>query len=299
MHTFFVWGTYQRPQYGGYPAVQINEHQKTNVSFSPWLEPDVRLFEKWFGMGFFHYGPRFWMFGEVTPLKEIIEPATRAKIVERVVTEYPTMELPVDALLYRLRKQPGDPSAESEYDSPPLGTPCAGRLESAGLPIMYASADLKLCIHECRTSAEDDVFVASLTPTRPLKLLDLTHVLNEGVTEFESLDLAIHMLFLAGSHSYDACRAIAIRAHALGFDGLCYPSYFSLLRTSAMPFMTSYGISHRRIEQLQPSERAKIVSNLALFGYPLASGLLSVKGINRVMLHSVEYNFHFGPVKYS
>ena len=32
---------------------------------------------------------------------------------------------------------------------------------------------------ECRVTAEDDLYVASLAPTRDLKLLDLTHLLYE------------------------------------------------------------------------------------------------------------------------
>jgi hypothetical protein len=60
---------------------------------------------------------------------------------------------------------------------------------------MYGSQDLQVCIHECRVTAEDEVFVASLAATRDLKLLDLTHLLyEEHVTEFESPDMAVHML---------------------------------------------------------------------------------------------------------
>jgi hypothetical protein len=41
-----------------------------------------------------------------------------------------------------------------------------------------------------------------MVPRRSLRFLDLSVVLiEEHVTEFESLDMAIHMLFLAGKHS--------------------------------------------------------------------------------------------------
>jgi hypothetical protein len=67
-----------------------------------------------------------------------------------------------------------------------------------------------VCIHECRFAADDELFVASLEPVRPLRLLDLAVVLpeGEGVTEFESLDVAIHMLFMTGEHLYDISSAI-------------------------------------------------------------------------------------------
>ncbi len=298
-HTFFSWGTYQRPDYGGYPAVVSNEHQKTSVKFSDWLEPDVRLFEKWFSRGFFLYGPRYWMFGHVTPLENLQNVTKRSEVIDRILKEYPSVTMEPGSLIYRVRRQPSRPDNPIEYDSPPSEFVGNGRLDSPELPILYASADLQVCIHECRTTTEDDIYVATLSPTRTLKLLDLTEVLiEEGVTEFESLDLAVHMLFLAGTHSYAISRDIAKSAHAAGFDGLIFPSYFSLLRTSAMPFQTTFGISHRRVLQLRDTERAKIVQNLALFGHPIREEVLAVRSLNRLMINAVEYDVHFGPVSF-
>jgi hypothetical protein len=53
----------------------------------------------------------------------------------------------------------------------------------------------------------------------------------------------------AGAHSYEICRAVASSAREAGFHGIAYPSYFSLLRTGAMPFETAYGISIRRFPE--------------------------------------------------
>ena len=69
--------------------------------------------------------------------------------------------------------------------------------------------------------------------------------------------MAVHMLFLAGRHAYDITRHIAKAAKAAGFDGLVYPSYFSLLRIGAMPFETAYGLSQRRFEALRDYEQSK------------------------------------------
>jgi hypothetical protein len=66
---------------------------------------------------------------------------------------------------------------------------------------------------------------------------------EKEVTEFDSLDMAVHMQFLAGKHSFEISSDIARAAHAAGYDGLIYPSYFSLVRTGAMPFETTYGIA--------------------------------------------------------
>jgi len=69
-HRFFVWGSLSRGRYGAAPMVQFNERQKTSINASSWLKPDVELFERLLGIGFFHYGPRLWMVGEVEPLKD-------------------------------------------------------------------------------------------------------------------------------------------------------------------------------------------------------------------------------------
>ena len=144
-------------------------------------------------------------------------------------------------------------------------------------------------------AAEDQIFVATLTPSREMRLLDLTCVLEEEGTEFESLDIAIHMLFLAGGHSYYMSQAIARAAQVEGYDGVRFPSYYSLLRTGALPFETAYGISIRKFESQQRWAASQIAPNIGLFGRPVASGELRVAGINRVVLRRVHYGVHFGP----
>lgn len=299
-YRFFVWGSFWRTDYGGTPLIQFNEHQSTSIEPSPWLKSDVALFEKLLGVGFFHYGPRLWMVGEVEPLKALQELASRPSIVERIVREYPTREIESTLPFYRIRKDPESPSEPHEYDSPPAAFSGTGRLDAIGAPALYASPDLQVCVHECRVTAEDELYVATLAPIRPLRFLDLSVILqeNDGITEFESLDMAVHMLFLAGKHSYDITRAVASAARNAGFDGLIYPSYFSLLRLGAVPLRTTYGLSHRRIPQLQAHEQSFAVPNLAVFGRPIEAGKIKVKCINKLVLNQVAYDFHFGPVTF-
>jgi hypothetical protein len=296
-HRFFVWGTVHHLDYGAAPIVQFNEHQSTSIDSPPWLEPDLRLLDDVLGVGFFYYGPRLWMVGEVEPLKALRDEETRASVISRIVNEYPAATLTTEKMFYRLRRGPEKPEEFSEYDSPPLALAGSGRLDSNGFPVMYASQDLQVCIHECRVTAEDELFFATLAPTSDLKLLDLTELLlEENVTEFESLDMAVHMLFLAGKHSYGIAREIALACQLGGYDGLIYPSYFSLLRTGKMPFETSFGISHRKVPQLRDREKSKIVANLALFGRPIEQGRVSVRCVNKLILNRVVYGIHFGPV---
>jgi hypothetical protein len=200
-HSFFVDGTMNRCDYGAAPIVQFNEHQQTSIAAPPWLEPDLRRIEKALGVGFFHYGPRLWMVGGVEPLEALQDSGRRNEVVARVVGEYPPLALASGQLFYRIRKAANTPGDGNEYDSNP--NPGSGRLDSAGFPVLYGSQDLQICVHECRVTAEDDLHVATLAAARDLKLLDLTDLLwEEETTEFDSLDMAVHMLFLAGVHAY-------------------------------------------------------------------------------------------------
>jgi RES domain len=295
-YRFFVWGSLWRARFGAAPLIQFNEHQTTSIDIASSLKLDVKLIERILGVGFFHYGPRLWMVGEIEPLKALQAKRTRAKVIQRIVDEYPTKQLSVTDTFFRIRVNPAIPDSESQYDSPPDAHTGRGRLDSLGNPVLYASSDIEICIHECRVSAEDEIFVATLAPTTTLRLLDLTHLLIEkNVSEFESLDIGLQMIFLAGKHSYRLTRAIAEAARGAGFDGVIYPSYFSLLRLGHMPFETVYGISHRRIPQYQEYEQSKSIPNLAIFGKPISEGKVSVSCINRVILSRVSYDFHYGP----
>ena len=298
---FFVSGTTIRTDYGAAPVIQFNEHHygKSDISPSPWLKSDIKLIEDTLKIGFFHYGPRLWMVGEVEPLKDLIDPAKRTQIIHRILTEYPIKRLAKDSTFYRLRVSPQHPANPAEYDSPPIELAGKGRLDSVGFPVMYGSQDIDVCIHECRATAEDDIYVATLKSLREMRLLDLTHVLKEDVTEFESLDMAVHMLFLARSHSYVISRDIALAAKDAGFDGLIYPSFFSLIRTGGHPFETTYGLSHRRYHpQAEEYAESFTIPNIALFGRPLQNQLVDAHCINRLVLTQVGYQGHFAPVTY-
>ncbi|WP_394751970.1 RES family NAD+ phosphorylase [Crenothrix sp.] len=179
-YRFFVWGSFWQTDYGGAPLIHFNEYQTTSIEPSPWLKSDVELFEKLLGIGFFHYGPRLWMMGEVEPLKALQKLALRPSIVERIVREYPTREIEPTLSFYRIRKDPKFPSEHHEYDSPPAAFDGTGRLDSNGSPALYASPDLQVCVHECRVTAEDELYVATLAPTRKLRLLDLSVILQEN-----------------------------------------------------------------------------------------------------------------------
>lgn len=298
-HRFFVRGTLQRFDYGAAPGVQFNEHRYGTGDLNPpdWLRKDVKLIEDTLKIGFFRYGPRFWMFGEVEPLKALQEEDGRETIISRIVNEYPARLLHPDETVYRLRVNPEEPTDIREYDSPPekfLGT---GRLDSPGFPVLYCSQDIEGTVHECRATMEDDLFLASILPVRTLRLLDLTEVLQEETTEFDSLDMTVHMLFFARAHSYGISRAVASRVHDAGYDGLLYPSYFSQVR-NCVPFATVYGLSVRLFPSYRSHAKAELASNICLFGRPIEQGHLRVKCIDRLIINRTMYDIQFGPVTY-
>lgn len=295
-YRFFVKGTSWKVDYGAAPLIQFNEHQKTSISFKEPLKSDVVLIEKNISIGFFDYGPRLWMLGHIEPLKKLQTRKYRKEIIDRIIKEYPSLTLTSDAKFYRLRKNPKEPEKHSEYDSPPKSG--NGRLDSNRLPILYASPDLEVCIHECRSTAIDHLFVSTLQPKSNLKLLNLAVILEEDCTEFESLDISVQFLFYAENHSYEISREIAKAAYKSGFDGIIYPSYFSSLRTGSYPTETIYGMSIRKFPQFKDRIENQIIPNVALFGRPIKEKKISVECINKVILDRIDYHIHFGPIGY-
>lgn len=297
-YRFFVRGTIERFNYGGFPLIQMNEERfgDSEIKVSPWLDNDVKLIEQAGQIGLFYYSPRFWMFGEIEPLKDLQTESEIAKISKRMLELYPRHLLSQDHPFYRIRLNPKSPHDFSEYDSPPKENAGRNRFNADGEPIMYASPDLELCIHECRASVEDELYMAKLVPKKQLKMLNLAAVIQEDkVDEFTSLDLAIHYLFLAGPHSYPICSKIAKFINDAGFDGIIYPSYFSYIRSGAIPFETILGMSIRRIPKMKDYAQSQIVPNVALFGWPIKEGKVLVHSIDKVVINSIKYSLSFGP----
>lgn len=293
---YFVEGTRYKAEFGSAPLIQFNKQAQCDVVFPEPLLSDVKLFRKTIDIRFFHYGPRTWMLGDIRQLRELVDPGSRPKVVAEIIERYPTSYLEIDARLLRLRKDVKSPADPSEYDGQPLAIAGAGRFDSPGSPMLYASEDLEVCIHECRAAVSDTLYVGHLAPKRRIKLLDLTAIIEEHDDDHQSLGNALHLLFLAGENSYAILRSIALECLRRGFDGLAYPSFFSLLRTGGDALENVYGIPARRIPALQEQEQRKIMKNVAIFGRPVESGLIEVLAINRLVLRQARYIATFGPV---
>lgn len=293
-YSFFVRGSVVRCLYGAAPVIQFNEHNEGDFIANGKLADDINLLQETLGIGFFYYGPRLWMIGHNEPLKKLTS-KNRGSTIDKLLSLYPERILPIGSEFFRLRKDPESPTKYSEYDAPPLSLSGKGRLDSKSNSILYASQDIEICVHECRFNSEDNLYLATLKSQKNLKFIDFTEIIQEEVSEFESFDIAIQMLFLAGKHSYKITRDIAIYAKNAGYDGIIYPSYFSSLRTGAISLETAYGISLRRITSFSNYEKDKIIPNIAIFGHPIKDGRVTVENINLLYMNKVSYDFGFGP----
>lgn len=85
-YRFFVIGTIQRFEYGGCPLIQFNEQHfnQSDIDVSPWLTDDVKLIEQAGEIGLFYYGSRFWMCGEVEPLKSLQDETERNQMIDKI-----------------------------------------------------------------------------------------------------------------------------------------------------------------------------------------------------------------------
>jgi len=295
-YRFFVRGTIEKSDYGGYPLIMLNEahYQRSDIHVSPWLKDDLKLLEKIGKIGMFYYGPRAWMFGEIEPLLQLQLKSHRNRIINEILNKFPVKEISKTDYLYRIRVNPKIPYKFSEYDSPPNRYLGNGRFDSMRLPVLYCSQDLEICMHECRVTVEDEIFVSKLVPTRKLRLLNLTEeITEENYNEFTSLDITIRFLFFAGKHSYEICRAIARKAKASGFDGIIYTSYFNQIRTGSIPYDTSDSIN--KIDSKKEFDEPTLITNLAIFGRPVKENKIKIACINKVLLNKVSYETSFGP----
>lgn len=97
-YNFFVLGSTHKTDYGSAPIIQFNREQKNSVDISPALNEDMDYISSILGIGFFYYGPRLWMIGEIEPLKKLQEVTTRNDIIKEIINKYPTQQFSCTSL---------------------------------------------------------------------------------------------------------------------------------------------------------------------------------------------------------
>jgi hypothetical protein len=189
------------------------------------------------------------------------------------------LSLSTDMYRIRLNLNDGNKFHEEQYDAPPdVRRRAFGRFDNRNQPILYASPNLQVCIHECRVTLADDIFVATLSPIKPLTLIDLTGNFDQPdeIDPFDDLEWFFRgLMYSSRSEIYRYCRRIAKTIKDMtAADGFVYNSYFTNIAGSADGPTINY----------------------ALFGHPIREGKLWVDSINTVKLESIRYGFHLGPV---
>ena len=294
-HSYFSHGSRYIFEYGSASLLNVGSFKEAEINSGTRIDKDISLIHELTGEYIFYASPRYWMFGENDFLKRMKHKRRRNKAFREVFENYPGRLIRKQDKFYRIRIDPSDPDEESQYDSPPEKFLGSGRFDSKNEPVMYASPDLDLCIHESRAKPYDNIFVATLSPARDLKMLDLSFlVYDPDSTEFESMDIAVHMMMLSSS-SYDVCRDLASYAREYGYDGIVHSSYFSHIKTGTKPFQTIFGLSYRILPQMHNYEKYSSVPNYVIFGRPIRNELVGIKSIDKVIISRIRYDYHFGP----
>ncbi|WP_156970265.1 hypothetical protein [Hoeflea phototrophica] len=116
-----------RSDFGGAHRIVSNpyRYKASDVTFPEWLKDDAGLIQEALAIGFFHYGPPLWRIGEIEPLIQLRNSATRESAAKIIVQKYPSEVIYEDFEFYRLRTKLSDGMEldYGQYDAPPDGNP--------------------------------------------------------------------------------------------------------------------------------------------------------------------------------
>jgi len=232
------------------------------------------------GGSLFYRSPRLFYLGNTNHFGEygsLQKNLVRKEIVPRLRE----VKLALSTEMYRIRLNLREPASfdETQFDAPPdVRRRRFNRFDNPKLPVLYASPNLQVCIHECRVTLADEIFVATLSPTRPLRLIDLTGNFDQpaDIDPFDDLEWLFRgLIYSSRPDTYRYCRRIAQEIkNETGADGFVYNSYFTNIAGDADGPAINY----------------------ALFGHPISEGKLWVDSINTLRLESIRYGFHLGPI---
>jgi hypothetical protein len=283
MHRFFVLGSIPPETGGPAPLYEFKQFQYPgDIEFATELDNDLRLLSNFMHAGLFHYAPELWRLGYTEHYQMLrggitetsaVQGEERKQVWREVLRRCAITMLEPGAAIFRVRRGDELPAAiPGQFDTPPHGFAGGGRYDTPDLPVFYGADDIETCLHESRVTLADWIALATFTPTRPLRLLDLTDGIDDwsAQTPFERVDFLMRKLAFGGQQDYDLCRELATEIYAQGLDGFYFTSYFS-------------------------QANRKNPRNIALFGYPVVAGKLQLVSVNRLKLSSIAYEYTFGP----
>jgi hypothetical protein len=248
------------------------------------LRPETRadwaLIRGAIGGRLWYRSPRLFYLG-ITNHFGIYQSLPKDVVRDQIVSRLRFTEIDPSTTIYRIRLNLDDEAKfdEGQFDSPPKARRRGfGRFDIGQLPLFYGSPNLQVCIHECRVTLVDDVFVASNTPTKKLSLIDLTGNFDQpdDINPFDDLEWFFRGLMNASHPSvYRHCRRIARTIRDMtSADGFVYNSYYT---------------------NIAGDSEGKTI-NYALFGRPLSEGKLKINSINTIRLARISYDYHLGPL---
>lgn len=145
--------------------------------------------------------------------------------------------------LFRARIQRDDGPFDIEgLKAPPLGRAQGGRANPPGLSYLYVASDARTAVLEVRPTVADAVATCRFEPTKPFKLIDLTHPrklispfggdffalgsvrLSTGLLEILSEDLTRPTPPHRAATDYIATQYLCELIKVLGYDGVRYRS---------------------------------------------------------------------------
>jgi hypothetical protein len=251
-----------------------------DIQMRPETQHDWLLIKDAIGGRLFRRSPRLFYFGVTNHFGE--NNSLDKKLVrDEVIPKLRRTVLASSTPVYRIRLNLDEERKfdELQYDAPPdTRRRSFSRFDNPKLPLLYSSPNLQVCIHECRVTLADDIFVATIFPTQDLSLIDLTGNFDqpENVDPFEDLEWFFRGLMNSSRPDvYRYCRRIAQTIKdETGADGFVYDSYFT---------------------NVAGDTGGKAI-NYALFGHPIADGKVIIDSINTVKLERIKYDFHLGPL---
>jgi hypothetical protein len=250
------------------------------LTLRPEAQADWNLIQSKISGRLFYRSPRLFFLG-ITNHFGWYQSLPKDVVRNDIVPKLRFTEIDPVAEFYRIRVNLTDANKfdEGQYDAPPKPRRRgSGRFDNPKLSLLYGSPNLQVCIHECRVTLADDIFVATLAPTRTLRLIDLSGNYDqpEAISPFDDLFWFFRGLMNASHpHVYRYCRRIAQTIKDMTeADGFVYNSYYT---------------------NVAGDTGGKTI-NYALFGLPISEGKLKIVSINTIRLNRITYDYHLGPL---
>ena len=273
---YFHIGSTIKATFGSANYLEINDFKNScEIECLSPLKKDIKFLADNYNINVFYYGPQLWRLGSNNWIEELNSKSLKKRnlAIDKVAKRCYVTLLDKNKHFYRIRTNlKTGVITPTTYDAPPVQKLGEGRMNIKNTPVFYAAFNVETCIHESRLTIDDEIFVATLHPTRELRFLDFCRIkkTKNEPTPFDDLGVAITQIFLAGSQSYCVTQAFSKYAYENGFDGVIYPSYFNSIRD-------------------------KCFRNIVIFGRQIAENNVKVTSIDRITLNSVKYGFTFGP----